>query len=301
MKKKYWIIIVIIALLIIAAILYYMRTHPDGPGGQGGPSSIPTTITFGNHSSGACLGRGVCNAIAAGQVGAPNTSIGVNFNQDANNTNVIYMSFSMHALQGASGQAAQVADFSAPNNTYAFDMPYSISKDNPLFLKWGIPFNAVISPLSPGHFGLSGVSIIDTITMATSMPVVEWVVFGDTAGGPCNSGARGICRCSSVQIAGAVQVTFSLQSGNASHMIMSFNINDLAASGQNAQVPLFNAPNTSYIFTSPFQFSDPSFAALQISPTSIVTSACGSSMSVSATGMVSDTISYTTTNVLTPR
>jgi hypothetical protein len=308
MKFRYFAFGAILTSLIFGSVIYKFRyteaTNPVKTGPRGGPGSIPTSITFGNSSTGGCLGRGICNASLVMPGGrttppSPSTSIPVTFSP-ISQTQCVF-SFFLIDLQNAPGQSQQALNFQ--QNNYSFDFPYSVSVDNPIFVSWNLRSGAVLAAGSPSSvFPLvtgSGVVISDIITISYSMPVQAFVVFGNPrADGGCDMTTRGICSITPAtqpQPPNSVPVTFALQSGNATELVMTFSMSDLQNAEGNTQVAFFQSG--SYMFNNIFPIGgDPTVSGSQLflPRTAVIKPTSPSKVTISTTGGVADTIFYNT-------
>ena len=302
MNRKFKTIFVILIVTAMAAIFCKWLCHYTPPppaqkfGLKNGKGSTPTTMTFGNRSrGGGCSGKGICSASISNDTNNNNNNnpILVTF-YTTDSMNVILMVFSMDSLIAHQPEQAQYFK----SGSYMFEVPYSLSPDNPVFTgtNLALPPSTIISPTSPSQVIISGDSVVDIITYTFSQAVTTNIIFGDNTGGAPNYKGYGIIpngTPKTAQTPTPIPVTFTLLSGNASKVVMSFKMVDLLASGPSGMAQANNFKASSYIFADQFSFADPSLSQLGLPTNAMITSACASSVGM-VDGVVSDTISYIT-------
>jgi hypothetical protein len=102
------------------------------------------TVSFGTPQEpghGVCVGRGICDGVAANANAAGTT---VSFQLLPSDPNILVLTFSLSDLKA--NQPEQVAYFTDGSGGYAFDAPYSLSGE--LFASLNLPPNSQILPTS---------------------------------------------------------------------------------------------------------------------------------------------------------
>ena len=275
---------------------------------------VPNSVKFGVSTNG-CAGKGICkvntsaiitsvNATAKTENNSFSNGIPIKFGFGKINSNIIYIGFSINQ-DTAKSQPDQAPYWRAGAAPYSFDMPFSVSKDNPAFSAdngWTLPAGTIIPADSPFHtwgFDAKNGFITLEIHSVLSKPVTLNVIFGgiDPTTNNYDPTAKGIYQVSadsippSGNIPASVKTTFSLLSADATRLLMSFDQNALITT-ESQQAPNFDpTKNTTYPFATAYNFSDPVFASVYLPLYAAAMTNSASTFQLSGTNIV-DTINY---------
>ena len=295
------ILLVVVVSAVLLALLYFILypkpapTHPGGLKVPVGAGRTPTssTFAFGTASMG-CAGMGMCTAASA----AADSGVLVTFwGPTEGSPNSILMTFSKNQL--AQRQPGQVPFFQ-PQGSYMFMMPYSISKDNPIFERWGLPSGTVISSFSQSFVSIvDDTTVLDSIIYSVSQPKTAFITFGDTMNGQPDFNASGIFSISDAGGGNAVPVTIFLGSPNAAQIILKYNFNSLGSVSGN-QKRFYPVPGTcqggcrgSYLITKNYRLNLTFPNNLFLPANAMIAAGTRGRFLVGFDGFITDTVDYT--------
>ena len=142
-----------------------------GPKGKRDVTSGPVTLRFGAKTSGSCSGKGICGASAALR-----GVIGDTFDATAS-TNTIVIQFDSTLIEAGSNYPH--------SSTYAFDAPYDVSANNPIFssntsANWPYTGTVVIPAETIFNVTNSGSEKLFNLTAVTAAPQSVQIVLGNS-------------------------------------------------------------------------------------------------------------------------
>jgi hypothetical protein len=214
-----------------------------------------------------CTGRGICTKTKnISGCGEPVTVI---FAVDTSNGKKVSITFNI--AQDTTLEPGQSPFWRQGAQPYSFDVPFSLSRDNPIFANdttWPFVPGDIIPANVPFTQTMdTGGNVTITIRSEVTRPVHAWVIFGGTGPNGFDPAMKGIYQCATdsmppVGDAFAIPVTFSIASDDASYLLLSFSRDYLQR--QPAQDTNFTPGKIGYRFATNFDLAGQMFAPLKL-------------------------------------